>query len=42
MEECTAEITCFEWSGFLEDDYAGNYYHQIEGTNEYVGYSYET
>lgn len=33
---------CEQWSGFLEDDYAGNYYHQIEGTNEYVGYSYET
>lgn len=33
---------CEQWSGILEDDYSGNYYHQIEGTNEYVGYSYET
>lgn len=24
----------------VEDWYTGNYYHQIEGSNKYVGYSY--
>lgn len=33
---------CEQWSGFCEDDYSGYYYHQIEGTNEYVGYRYST
>ncbi len=33
---------CDQWQGFLEDDYSGNYFHHIEGSNEYVGYSYET
>lgn len=33
---------CEQWQRFFEDDYSGNYFHQIEGENEYVGYSYET
>lgn len=31
---------CQQWNGYCEDDYHGNYYHQIEESNEYVGYTY--
>lgn len=27
--------------GCCEDSYAGNYYHPIEGSPQYLGYSYE-
>lgn len=34
---------CDQWcQGWAEDAFAGRYYHQIEGTDEYVGYTYET
>lgn len=34
---------CDQWNcGWAEDAFAGNYYHQIEGSQEYVGYSYST
>lgn len=33
---------CDQCRGYIEDDYYGNYYHQIEGSDEYVGYSYTT
>lgn len=31
---------CNQWTGFEVDDYHGNYYHQIEDSDEYVGYTY--
>ena len=33
---------CEQHQGYIEDDFYGNYYHQIEGTDEYVGYSFTT
>ena len=33
---------CDQHQGWIEDDYHGNYYHQIEGTDEYVGYYFTT
>lgn len=33
---------CDQFTGYIEDDYYGNYYHQIEGTDEYVGYYFTT
>lgn len=32
---------CEQWTVYCEDDYRGNYYHQIENSDEYVGYYYE-
>ena len=32
-----------QWNcGWAEDAFAGNYYHPIEGSHEYVGYRYST
>ena len=31
---------CDQHCGYLGDDFSGNYYHQIEGSDEYVGYYY--
>lgn len=31
---------CDQWTGYCEDDFHGNYYHQIEGSEEYVGFHY--
>ena len=31
---------CEQHRGWCEDDYYGYYYHQIEGTDEYVGYHF--
>ena len=31
---------CDQWWGICGDDLNGYYYHQIEGSNEYVGYAY--
>lgn len=33
---------CDQHTGYCEDDFHGNYYHQIEGTDEYVGYYFTT
>ena len=31
---------CCQYTGYCADDYYGTYYHKIEGSEEYVGYSY--
>lgn len=31
---------CDQWTGYCEDDFHGNYYHQVEGSEEYVGFHY--
>ena len=32
---------CEQHSGWREDDYYGNYYYPIEGSDKYLGFSYE-
>ena len=40
--QCDDEY-CDQWrQGWAEDAFCGTYYHQIEGSDEYVGYSYES